>query len=75
MALGAVHTHPVEVPEIAELLEGHEPTADRVDAVAEAAYRHATPLDNADLMYYWRKQITRVTVRRALTRLSGLPTR
>ncbi len=72
LVLGAVHTHPVAVPEAGELLEGKEPNAELLAEVAEAAYERATPLDNVDLMYYWRKQVTRVNVRRALARLTGL---
>jgi CO/xanthine dehydrogenase FAD-binding subunit len=68
LVLGAVHTHPVEV-EIAEMLEGSPLTDDRIDAVAEAAFTAATPLDNADLMYHWRKKMVRVEVRRALRSL------
>lgn len=69
LVLGAVHTHPVEVPEAAAILQGHEPTAERLDAVADAAYKRSTPLDNTDLTLYWRKRVTRVTVRRTLERL------
>lgn len=68
LVLGAVHTHPVEV-DIADLIEGAEPTDERIDAVAEAAFRAATPLDNADLMYHWRKKVVRVEVRRAFRNL------
>lgn len=71
LVLGAVHTHPVEIPEAGEILDGHRPTAERIDAVAEAAYRHSTPLDNTDLTLYWRKRVTRVNVRRALQRLAA----
>ncbi len=72
LVLGAVHTHPVAVPEAAEILEGRKPDAALLAEVAEAAYKRATPLDNVDLMYYWRKQVTRVNVCRALARLTGL---
>jgi CO/xanthine dehydrogenase FAD-binding subunit len=70
--LGAVHTHPVEV-EVADLLEGEELTDERIDAVVERAFKAATPLDNADLMYYWRKRMVRVEVRRALRALRDQP--
>ncbi len=69
LVLGAVHTHPVEV-DIADLLVGSELTDDRIEAVAEAAFKAATPLDNADLMYHWRKKIVRVEVRRAFRHLA-----
>jgi 4-hydroxybenzoyl-CoA reductase subunit beta len=72
LVLGAVHTHPVEV-EVADLLEGEELTDERIDAVVERAFKAATPLDNADLMYYWRKRMVRVEVRRALRALRDQP--
>ncbi len=70
LVLGAVHTHPVEV-EIAGLIEGEEPSDDRIEAIAEAAFKAATPLDNADLQYHWRKKMVRVEVRRAFVDLLG----
>ncbi len=72
LVLGAVHTHPVVVAEAGEILDGEVPDAERIEAVAEAAFRRATPLDNADLFYYWRKRMVRVTVRRALAGLFGV---
>ena len=69
LVLGAVHTHPVEVPEAAALLEGVPLEDDAIDAVAEAAFKAATPLDNADLMYHWRKKMVRIEVRRAFRQL------
>lgn len=72
LVLGAVHTHPVEV-EIADLIDDAEPTDERIEAVAEAAYKAATPLDNADLMYHWRKKVVRVEVRRAFRDLLNAP--
>jgi 4-hydroxybenzoyl-CoA reductase subunit beta len=68
LVLGAVHTHPVEV-DVTELLIGAEPTEDRLDAVADAAFKAATPLDNADLAYHWRKKMVRVDVQRAFRSL------
>jgi len=72
VVLGAVHTHPLIVEKAAELLEGQRPSMELLEAAAGAAYRKATPLDNADLVYYWRKRVTRVHVRRTLARLCGL---
>jgi len=72
VVLGAVHTHPLVVDGAAELLEGQRPSLELLEAAAEVAYRKATPLDNADLVYYWRKRVTRVHVRRTLARLCGL---
>ena len=70
LVLGAVHTHPVEV-DVAAILEGEELTDERLDAAAEAAFKAATPLDNTDLMYHWRKKMVRVEVRRALRDLAA----
>ena len=71
LVLGGVHTHPVEVDAAAELLRGQPLTDESVEAAAEAAFKAATPLDNADLMYHWRKKMVRVEVRRALRSLAG----
>jgi len=68
LVLGAVHTHPLEV-DAGSLLNGEEPTDDRIEAVVEAAFKVAAPLDNADLAYHWRKKMVRVEVRRALRQL------
>ncbi|HEX9698540.1 MAG TPA: FAD binding domain-containing protein [Acidobacteriota bacterium] len=71
LVLGGVHTHPVEVAAAAELLCGRPLTEESIEAAAEAAFKAATPLDNADLMYHWRKKMVRVEVRRALRSLAG----
>lgn len=72
LVLGAVHTHPVEV-DLSEILIGAEPTEDRLDTVADAAFKAATPLDNVDLMYHWRKKMVRVEVKRAFRSLLRAP--
>ena len=69
LVLGAVHTHPVSV-DLAHLLLGRTLTDDRLLAVADAAFKAATPLDNTDLMYAWRKKMVRVEVRRAFQDLA-----
>jgi len=69
LVLGAVHTHPVSV-DVAHLLLGRTLTDDRLLAVADAAFKAATPLDNTDLMYAWRKKMVRVEVRRAFQDLA-----
>ena len=68
LVLGAVHTHPVEV-EVLSLLRDETLNEERIEAVAEAAFKAATPLDNADLMYHWRKKMVRVEVKRAFRKL------
>jgi CO/xanthine dehydrogenase FAD-binding subunit len=61
------------VPEAATLLKGKELSDDVVAAAAEAAYRPAKPLDNTDFDLSWRKQMTRVYVKRALEELRESP--
>ena len=70
LALSGVHTHPVVV-DVDAVLEGRALGSDRIDEVADAAYKAATPLDNVDLMYHWRKKMVRVEVRRAFEDLLG----
>jgi len=74
LVLGAVHTHPVEV-EVLPLLQGNPLDDEALDAVAEVAFKAATPLDNADLMYHWRKKMVRVEVKRAFRSLLETPSR
>jgi len=75
VVLGAVHTHPLTVNAVTDLLEGATPSLELFDAAGEAAYRCATPLDNTDLVYHWRKRVTRVHVRRTLAQLCGIDAR
>jgi len=65
VVLGAVASRPVLVPE-ASSAAGRELTDDVIEAVAAAAGDHATPLDNTDLAYAWRKKMVGVTVAGAL---------
>ncbi|MFQ5908512.1 MAG: FAD binding domain-containing protein [Thermoplasmata archaeon] len=69
LALGAVASRPKEVREAREFLEGKEPQEADVDAVAEAAFEIAKPLDNADGHFYWRKRMVRPYVKGALKEL------
>lgn len=69
LTLGAVASHPVEAGEAAAQLLHRPLTPELIDAVATAAARRAKPLDNADLTINYRKQVTPVFVRRALTQL------
>ncbi len=74
IVLGAVHTHPVEANEAAEFLRGGPMTAETIEMAAGIAYKPAKPLDNADLVYSWRKRMVRIEVARALREVAGLPT-
>ena len=72
VVLGAVASHPVLVPETAQLV-GRALSADVVEAFAEAAANHAKPMDNTDLALGWRKKVARRTVADALRELAGAP--
>ena len=69
ITLGAVASHPVEASEAAARLLGQRPDAALLEEVAALAARRAKPLDNADLTINYRKQVTPVYVRRALSTL------
>ena len=69
IVLGGVASYPQEVPEAGTALKGSKLEDDAIAAAAEAAYRPSKPLDNTDFELSWRKQMTRVYVRRALEEL------
>jgi 4-hydroxybenzoyl-CoA reductase subunit beta len=69
IVLGGVASYPQEVPEAAATLRGKPLTDETIAAAAEAAYRPSKPLDNTDFDLSWRKQMTRVYVKRALEEL------
>lgn len=68
LALGAVASRPVLVPEAASLVGGGLGD-EAIEELAEAAAAHATPLDNTDLSYAWRKKMVRRYVTGALQEL------
>ncbi len=70
VVLGAVASRPILVPEAASLV-GRGLGADAIEAVAAAAADHATPLDNTDLAYAWRKKMVRHQVAEALRQLTS----
>lgn len=72
ITLGAVASYPVEAPEAASKLTGHQLTPELIDEVAMLAAKRAKPLDNADLTINYRKQVTPVYIRRALAALTEL---
>jgi 4-hydroxybenzoyl-CoA reductase subunit beta len=73
IVLGAVASMPREAPEAARALIGERLTGEVIERAAEAAARPSKPLDNTDLVYHYRKKMTRVYVTRALRELAGLP--
>jgi len=70
VVLGAVASRPVSVPEAASLV-GRTLTDEAIEAVGAAAADRATPLDNTDLAYAWRKKMVAPTVAAALRELRG----
>ncbi len=73
IVLGAVASAPREALEAARVLTGERLTPEVIGRAAEVAARPAKPLDNTDLVYHYRKRMTRVYVARALRELAGLP--
>ena len=69
IVLGGVASYPQEVPEAGAALRNMTLGADSIAAAAEAAYRPSKPMDNTDFDLSWRKQMTRVYVKRALEEL------
>jgi len=73
IVLGAVTSVPFEATAAGAALVGKTLTPDVIDEAAQAAFTPAKPLDNTDLTLYYRKQMVRVYVTRALKELAGLP--
>jgi 4-hydroxybenzoyl-CoA reductase subunit beta len=69
IVLGAVASHPQEVPQAAQAIVGGTLDDDAIAAAATAAFRPAKPMDNTDFGLAWRKEMTRVYVKRALEEL------
>jgi 4-hydroxybenzoyl-CoA reductase subunit beta len=69
IVLGGVASYPQDVPEAGAALQGSPLSAESIAAAAEAAYRPSKPMDNTDFDLSWRKQMTRVYVKRALDEL------
>ncbi len=74
LVLGAVHMAPVEATEAETFLRGRILDPETIEEAAGLAAKPAKPLDNADLVYAWRKRMARIEVARALRELAGLPT-
>jgi len=73
IVLGAVASTPREAPEAAAALAGQRLTVEVIERAADLAARPSKPLDNTDMVYHYRKKVTRVYVARALKELAGLP--
>ena len=66
IVLSAVGSYPLEVPAAGAFLKNKRPDSETIRQTADIAAKPAKPLDNADLNYYWRKQMVRVVVEQAL---------
>ena len=75
IVLGGVASYPQEVPEAGVALKGGPLSDDAIAAAADAAFRPSKPMDNTDFDLSWRKQMTRVYVKRALAELRAPPRR
>ncbi|HEV8673106.1 MAG TPA: FAD binding domain-containing protein [Methylomirabilota bacterium] len=73
VVLGAVASTPREAPDATRVLVGERLTPEVIERAAAAAAKPSKPLDNTDLVYHYRKKMTRVYVARALRELAGLP--
>jgi 4-hydroxybenzoyl-CoA reductase subunit beta len=74
IVLGALHTTPLRARDAEEFLRGRTLTVETIEMAAGIAYKPAKPLDNADLVYSWRKRMARIETARALREVAGLPT-
>lgn len=72
IVLGGVGPAPLEVVDAQAKLIGGPLASENIEAAADIAYNKARPLDNTDFVMNWRKQMTRVYVRRALTELNAV---
>lgn len=73
IVLGAVASHPQEIPEAAAAIVGAKLSDTSISAAADAAYKPAKPMDNTDYTLAWRKEMVRVHVQRALAEISRGP--
>lgn len=69
IVLGGVASWPQLVPEASAAIVGTSLDDQAVDAAAQAAFKPSKPMDNTDFHLAWRKDMTRVWVRRALVEL------
>lgn len=70
IVMAAVQSYPLECHDAERMLIGQQLTPDLIEAVAQAAYKPAKPLDNTDMAHGYRKKMSRVYVARALQTLS-----
>jgi len=71
VVLGGVASWPQEVTGAGDAVRGSRLEPEAVEAAAAAAFRPSKPMDNTDFGLAWRKEMTRVYVRRALEELAS----
>ena len=69
IVLGGVASYPQEVASAGAALQGGPLSDEAIAAASDAAYQPSKPMDNTDFDLSWRKQMTRVYVKRALEEL------
>ena len=69
IVLGGVASYPQEIAEAGAALKGAPLSDETIAAASDAAYRPSKPMDNTDFDLSWRKQMTRVYVKRVLEEL------
>jgi len=69
LILGAVGPVPVRAEAAEEILLGSTLDDETIEKAAKLAQKAATPLDNTDFAFPWRRQMVPVFVRRALASL------
>jgi 4-hydroxybenzoyl-CoA reductase subunit beta len=69
IVLGGIASWPQPVPDGARAIRGTMLDDGAIAAAGEAAFRPAKPMDNTDFGLSWRKEMTRIYVRRALEEL------
>ncbi|HYO90796.1 MAG TPA: FAD binding domain-containing protein, partial [Pyrinomonadaceae bacterium] len=71
LIMGGVAPAPLEVRDAQAALIGGPMDTERMERAAEVCYTKARPLDNTDFLMYWRKQMARPFVLRALEDLKA----
>lgn len=73
VTLGSVASQPTRVKQAGEVLRGGPLEPDSIRAVASAARRAATPMDNTDFKTQWRGLMVERYTEAALREIAGLP--
>ena len=69
IVLGGVASYPKPMTDASQLIVGSTLDDDVIAAAAHAAFKPTKPMDNTDFGLAWRKEMTRIYVKRALTEL------